>query len=424
MIATVRSVGSLRGEVLLPGDKSISHRALMLGAIADGESTVRGLSTGADVASTASCLRALGIAIEDGRVSGRGMHGLVPAAGPLDCGNSGTTMRLLAGLLAAQPFTSELTGDASLSRRPMDRVVEPLRRMGAHADWPPLSVGSDGHLHGIDYGAPVASAQVKSSVLLAGLYADGATEVVEPVATRDHTERMLRAMGAPIQTGDRRVRISRTDRLAPIHIDVPRDVSAAAFWLVAGGLIAGSRLRLPGVGLNPTRTGFVELLRRSGFHVVVSADPDAAGEPVGTIEVGTATELRPLTIEAGTAAEMIDELPVLAVAATQLPGTSTIRGARELRVKESDRIAGMAEALSSMGADITALDDGWLVSGPRHLEGARVDSHGDHRVAMALAVAALMAEGRTDIEGAESVDISYPGFWDQVDGLRSGAARC
>jgi 3-phosphoshikimate 1-carboxyvinyltransferase len=420
VIATVSTARTLRGEVILPGDKSISHRALMLGAIADGESRARGLSHGADVASTASCLRALGVEVEEGRISGRGVGGLRAPSAPLDCGNSGTTMRLLAGLLAAQPFESELTGDESLSRRPMDRVVDPLRRMGARAGWPPLRVGGGDGLRGIEYQAPVASAQVKSSVLLAGLYADGPTEVVEPVATRDHTERMLRAMGASIQTGDRRARVSRTERLAPIDIDVPRDVSAASFWLVAAGLIKGSRVRMPGVGLNPTRTGFVELLRRSGFNVVVSAHPEAAGEPVGTIEVGAASELRPLNIEADTAAEMIDELPVLAVAATQLPGTSTVRGARELRVKESDRIAGMAEALSAMGADITALEDGWLIRGPRHLEGARVDSQGDHRIAMAMAVAALMADGRTEIEGADSVDISYPGFWDQVDALRRG----
>ena len=418
MIATVNGARSLRGEVTLPGDKSISHRALMLGAIAEGDSRARGLSTGADVLSTAACMRALGVEIEDGRIQGRGLRGLRPASAPLDCGNSGTTMRLVAGLLAAQPFESELTGDESLSRRPMDRVVEPLRRMGARAEWPPLRVGGGDGLRGIEYQAPVASAQVKSSLLLAGMYAEGSTEVVEPVSTRDHTERMLRAMGAEIQTGDRRVRVARTERLAPIDVDVPRDVSAASFWLVAAGLISGSKLRLPGVGLNPTRTGFVELLRRSGFNVVVSADPDAAGEPVGTIEIGAASELRPLEIDATTAAAMIDELPVLAVAATQLPGTSTVRGARELRVKESDRIAGMAEALNAMGADVTVQEDGWIIRGPRHLEGARVDSHGDHRIAMAMAVAALMADGGTEIEGAESVDISYPGFWDQLDALR------
>ncbi len=422
MIATVKGAGAVRGEVLLPGDKSISHRALILGAIADGESRVRGLSKGADVASTASCLRALGVDIQEGRIAGAGMRGLREPAAPLDCGNSGTTMRLLAGLLAAQPFESELVGDESLSRRPMDRVVEPLRRMGARADWPPLRVGGGDGLRGIEYQAPVASAQVKSSVLLAGLYAEGTTEVVEPAATRDHTERMLRAMGAAIQTGDRRARVSRTEHLQPIDIDVPRDVSAASFWLVAAGLLRGSRVRMPGVGLNPTRTGFVELLRRSGFNVVVSADPEAAGEPVGTIEIGAASELRPLTIEAETAAEMIDELPVLAVAATQLPGTSTVRGARELRVKESDRIEAMAQALTAMGADITAQEDGWVIRGPRRLEGARVDSRGDHRIAMAMAIAALMADGPTDIEGADSVDISYPGFWDQLDRLRAGSA--
>jgi 3-phosphoshikimate 1-carboxyvinyltransferase len=420
MIATVTPARALSGDVLLPGDKSISHRALILGAIADGDSRVRGLSKGADVASTASCLRALGAEVEEGRVVGRGLTGLRQAAGPLDCGNSGTTMRLLAGLLAAQPFESELTGDESLSRRPMDRVVEPLSQMGARASWPPLRVGGGSGLQGIEYEAPVASAQVKSSLLLAGLYAEGETEVLEPVATRDHTERMLRAMGAAIQAGGRRARVSRAERLTPLDIEVPRDVSAASFWLVAAGLIPGSRIRLPGVGLNPTRTGFVELLRRSGFNLVVSADPDAAGEPVGTIEVGAATQLGPLTIDAGTAAEMIDELPVLAVAATQLPGTSTVRGARELRVKESDRIAAMAEALMAMGADVTALDDGWLIRGPSRLEAARVDSQGDHRIAMALAVAALMAVGKTEIQGADSVDISYPGFWDQVDALRRG----
>ena len=419
MIATVRTALSLRGEVLLPGDKSISHRALMIGGIADGESRVRGLSEGADVASTTACMRALGVEIEDGVIGGRGMRGLRQASAPLDCGNSGTTMRLLAGLLAAQPFESELAGDESLSRRPMDRVVEPLRRMGARAGWPPLRVGGGDGLRGIEYQAPVASAQVKSSLLLAGMYAETPTEVVEPAATRDHTERMLRAMGADIQTADRRVRVARTDHLTPIDIDVPRDVSAASFWLVAAGLVAGSHVRMPGVGLNPTRTGFVELLRRSGFTVVVSADPDAAGEPVGTIEVGPASDLRPLEIDATTAAAMIDELPVLAVAATQLPGTSTVRGARELRVKESDRIAAMTEALTAMGADITEQDDGWTIRGPRHLEGATVDSRGDHRIAMAMAVAALIADGDTEIEGAESVDISYPGFWDQLDALRS-----
>jgi len=425
VIATVRRARRLEGEVRLPGDKSISHRALMLGAIASGISTVRGLSTGADVASTAACLRALGVEIDGDEVRGAGMNGLRGAAEPLDCGNSGTTMRLLAGLLAGREFASELSGDESLSRRPMDRVVEPLTRMGARASWPPLRVGGGGPLEGIVYEAPVASAQVKSAILLAGLYASGTTEVVEPVPTRDHTERMLRAMGADVESSPGRSAVSRARRLEPIEIDVPGDLSAASFWLVAGGLVPGSRLRMTGVGLNPTRTAFLELLRRAGFAISVAAEGEMGGEPVGTIEVGGASELRPITVEGDAAAAMIDELPVLAVAATQLPGTSRISGARELRFKESDRITAMAESLSAMGADILATDDGWIIKGPRYLEGARVHSHADHRIAMAMAVAGMIADGDTDVEGADCVEISYPGFFEQLESLawRASATR-
>ncbi|HLZ93813.1 MAG TPA: 3-phosphoshikimate 1-carboxyvinyltransferase [Candidatus Dormibacteraeota bacterium] len=421
MIATVRRAKQLQGEIVLPGDKSISHRALILGAIAGGGSTIRGLSRGADVGSTAACLRALGVEIGDGEVAGVGMSGLRAPSGPLDCGNSGTTMRLLAGLLAAQDFESELTGDDSLKRRPMDRVVEPLRQMGARAEWPPLRIGGSAGLHGIEYRSPVASAQVKSALLLAGLFAEGATEVVEPSPTRDHTERMLRAMGAEVTVNAGRSRVERTKKLEPLDLDVPGDLSAASFWLVAAGLVPGSRVRMAGVGLNPTRTAFLELLRRAGFAISIAAAGEAGGEPIGTVEVGGAGELRPLTVEGPTAAAMIDELPVLAVAATQLPGTSRISGARELRVKESDRIAAMAEALTAMGADITATEDGWIINGPRHLEGARVDSLGDHRVAMAMAVAGMIADGDTTVDDAACVDISYPGFFDQLDSLRRAA---
>jgi 3-phosphoshikimate 1-carboxyvinyltransferase len=264
----------------------------------------------------------------------------------------------------------------------------------------------------------VASAQVKSAILLAGLYADGVTEVVETVPTRDHTERMLRAMGADVKTSRGRSAVVRAEHLAPLDLDVPGDLSAASFWLVAGGLVPGSRLRMTGVGLNPTRTAFLELLRRAGFAISVAAAGESGGEPVGTIEVGGASELCPITLEGGDAAEMIDELPVLAVAATQLPGTSRIGGAGELKVKESDRIAAMTESLSAMGADITATEDGWIIRGPRPLEGARVQSHADHRVAMAMAVAGMIADGDTDVEGADCVEISYPGFFDQLDALR------
>ena len=419
MIATVRGARKLSGEVRLPGDKSISHRALILGAIADGTSSLRGLSHGEDVRSTAACMRALGVEVDESSVAGRGVGGLRQASGPLDCGNSGTTMRLLAGLLAGQGFTSELTGDSSLRRRPMDRVVEPLTAMGADASWPPLRVGGRGPLQGIEYRPPVPSAQVKSAVLLAGLFADGVTEVVETVATRDHTERMLRAMGGPVTPKGNGVRVERAARLRPLSLAIPGDLSAASFWLVAGGLLAGSRIRISDVGLNPTRTGFVELLRRTGFGVTAGATSEAGGEPVGWLEVAGATAgaLEPVNLIAEDAAKMIDELPVLAVAATQLPGTSRIAGARELRVKESDRIEAMTEGLDEMGADIKTLDDGWEIRGPSRLEGARVRSHGDHRVAMAFAVAGLLARGETTIEGAECADISYPGFFDQLDSL-------
>ena len=417
MIATVRAARGLRGTVRVPGDKSISHRALILGAIASGESTVKGLSTGADVESTAACLRALGVEIADGAVTGRGMRGLRAAEAPLDCGNSGTTMRLLAGLLAAQEFESELTGDESLSRRPMDRVVRPLLEMGARASWPPLRVGGGPHLHGIDYAPPVPSAQVKSAVLLAGLYAGGTTSLIEPVRTRDHTEVMLSAMGARLAVDGLRVTVECTERLEPLHIHVPGDFSAAAFWMVAAGLVGGSDIRLLGVGVNPTRTAFADLLTSIGFRIDRANARFEAHEPVADLRIRAASGSRPVLVERDQAAQMIDELPVLAVAATQISGTSVISGAAELRLKESDRLYAMEEGLRAMGADITASEDGWVINGPRHLEGARVDSAGDHRVAMALAVAGLIADGKTEIEGAECVDISYPGFFDDLESL-------
>jgi 3-phosphoshikimate 1-carboxyvinyltransferase len=417
VIATVRRARGLQGTVRVPGDKSISHRALILGAIASGESTVQGLSTGADVDSTASCLRALGVEIDDGKVHGRGMHGLSASEAPLECGNSGTTMRLLSGLLAAQEFESELTGDESLSRRPMDRVVKPLLEMGARAAWPPLRVGGDPHLHGIDYASPVPSAQVKSAVLLAGLYAEGTTAVVEPVRTRDHTEVMLGAMGANVTVEGLRVSVRCTDRLEPVHIQVPGDFSAAAFWIVAGGLVGGSDIRLLGVGVNPTRTAFADLLTSIGFRVDRANARFEAAEPVADLRIRVARDLRPVQVEHHLAAQMIDELPVLAVAATQANGTSVISGASELRIKESDRIYAMEEGLRAMGADIAASEDGWVINGPRFLEGARVDSGGDHRIAMALAVAGLVADGETEIQGVECVEISYPGFFDDLEAL-------
>jgi 3-phosphoshikimate 1-carboxyvinyltransferase len=378
---------------------------------------VRGLSVGADVRSTASCMRALGVEIEGSTVAGVGMRGLRAAAAPLDCGNSGTTMRLLAGLLAAQDFASQLAGDESLSRRPMERVLKPLHEMGAEASFPPLRVGGSSTLHGIDFAPETPSAQVKSAILLAGLYAGGKTAVTESVKTRDHTEVMLSAMGAAVNVDGLRVEVGQTARLEPLDIDVPGDFSSAAFWIVAGGLVAGSTVRLLGVGVNPTRTALAEVLASIGYQIRRSNPRFEGAEPVADLEVGPARLVRTIQLEGNAAAQLIDELPVLAVAATQLPGTSVISGAAELRVKESDRLTAMADGLSAMGADIVAQDDGWIINGPRFLEGSRVDSRGDHRVAMALAIAALIADGTTEIEGAECVDISYPGFFDHLEYL-------
>ena len=415
MIATIKGPRSIEGTVHLPGDKSISHRGLILGAIASGESRLRGLSEGADVQSTAACLRMLGVEIEAGRVAGRGLHGLRHAGSALDCGNSGTTMRLLAGLLAAQDFESELVGDESLSKRPMDRVVEPLREMGASVASSPLRVGGKTPLHGIDYRPPIPSAQVKSALMLAGLYADGETSVTETVRTRDHTEVMLQAMGAPVATDGLRVAVRSAAHLQPLQMRVPGDFSAAAFWIVAASLVKGSDARLVGVGVNPTRTALADYLTTIGYRIERANVHFEAHEPVADLRIRPVQELRPIHVDAPLAAQMIDELPVLAVAATLMEGTSVIAGAAELRVKESDRLYAMEDGLRAMGADITASEDGWVINGPRELEGARVDSGGDHRVAMALAVAALLADGKTEIEDAECVDISYPGFFDDLE---------
>jgi 3-phosphoshikimate 1-carboxyvinyltransferase len=417
VLATVRGTGRLEGEIAVPGDKSISHRALIFNAVSDGEAAVQGLSTAADVASTAACLRALGVEVGDDRVLGVGLRGLRPAPGALDCGNSGTTMRLLTGLLAAQPFQSTLVGDASLSARPMDRLTQPLRMMGGLAETRPLRVGGGDGLAAIDYASPVASAQVKTALLLAGLYARGTTRVREPAPSRDHSERMLRAMGAAIEYRPGEVSlVGPAERLRALSLTVPGDLSAAAFWLVAGGFSPRSDVRLPGVGVNPSRAALLDVLKQAGLAVHLSGLRQAGEEPVADLQVAEGDgERRALVVEGAQAALLIDELPVLAVAATFLPDVSRIRGATELRVKESDRIAAMAEGLQRMGGRVSELPDGWEIQGGGGLEGARVSSRGDHRVAMALAVAGLLAGGETEIEGAECVAISYPSFWDHLE---------
>ncbi len=420
MKALVRAPASLAGEIQVPGDKSISHRALILNSVANGTAHITGLSLGDDVASTASCLRALGVDVDEHRIHGRGLTGLKEPAGPLDCGNSGTTMRLLAGLLAGQPFPVTLLGDESLSRRPMERIAAPLWLMGAAAETGPLRVGGTAALRGIDYLMPVPSAQVKSAILLAALSAAGTTRVTEPVATRDHTERMLVAMGAPLERSGLTAEVlGPVSTLSPLDVAVPGDISAAAFWLVAAALHPRSMVELPGVGINPTRSAVLDVLTDLGITVARHNERIEGAEQVADLRVGHSPPQRPLTIDGARVAELIDELPVLAVAAAFLPGTSRITGAGELRVKECDRISAMTAGLSAMGADVTELDDGWEINGPRFLEGARVSSFGDHRVAMALAVAGLLADGSTEIEDADCVAISYPAFWDHLEALCS-----
>ena len=411
MLATIRPPARLRGSIAVPGDKSISHRALILNAVAAGSARIENLATGEDVASSASCLRALGVQVTPGGVEGVGLQGLKEPRSPLDCGNSGTTMRLLAGLLAGQPFESILVGDESLSRRPMDRVAEPLAAMGAHASLKPLRVGG-GKLHGAVHEMATPSAQVKSALLLAGIQAEGVTRVVEPVRTRDHTERMLAAMAAPVRVDGNAVEVRRADRLDPLSLRVPGDLSSAAFWIVAATFHRRAEIALPDVGVNQTRSAILRLL-----PVARSKKGKQGGEPTATLHARSLRGMKPWGWSDRLSAELIDELPILAVAATQLSGRTVISGARELRVKESDRIAAMAAGLKAMGAAIEEREDGWAIDGPTRLRGAAVESLGDHRVAMALAVAGLLAEGETQVAGAECVAVSYPGFWDDLEAL-------
>jgi 3-phosphoshikimate 1-carboxyvinyltransferase len=415
---------ALRGRVRVPGDKSISHRALLLGALAQGDSRVEGFLASGDCQATLGCLRGLGVVIERYPphaliVHGRGLHGLQPPLTELDCVRSGTTMRLLAGILAAQRFDSVLTGDAQLRRRPMRRVTEPLGRMGAQIQT------ADGHAplhihgraqHGADHVLPVASAQVKSALLLAGLYADGTTRVHQPGPARDHTERMLAAMGAAIQVDGPMVAVSPAEALAPLALTVPGDISSAAFPLVAATLVTGSEVVVTGVGLNPTRTGLLDMLSDMGAHLSVWEGPAQGGEPQGDIEA-RAAPLAGAAVGGDAVVRMIDEFPVLAVAATQAEGVTEVRDAAELRVKETDRIATVVAELRALGGQIEPLDDGFIVEGPTPLRGGRVSSHGDHRLAMALAVAGLVAENEIVIEGAECIADSFPGFVELMQAL-------
>ncbi|MBW8368143.1 MAG: 3-phosphoshikimate 1-carboxyvinyltransferase [Arenimonas sp.] len=415
----------LQGELDIPGDKSVSHRAVMLAAIADGTSRVQGFLEGEDTRSTAAIFARLGVRIEAPSASirvvhGVGLHGLRAAPGDLDCGNAGTGMRLLAGLLAGQSFDSVLVGDASLSRRPMARVIDPLRQMGARIEareggLPPLRISGNNVLQGIDFKLPVASAQVKSAVLLASLYATGETRVLEPHPTRDYTERMLSAFGWPIRFSPGEAHLAGGHRLRATDVDVPADFSSAAFFLVAASLVPGSDLLLRRVGMNPRRTGLLEALRLMGADIQALSPGEQGGEPVADLRVRY-SPLRGISVPEHLVPDMIDEFPALFVAAALAEGRTVVRGAAELRVKESDRIAVTAAALQALGASVLETPDGAVIDGgPLH--GGRVDSHGDHRVAMSLAIAAQRASGEVRIGDCANVATSFPGF----DTLARGA---
>ncbi|MDE7035823.1 MAG: 3-phosphoshikimate 1-carboxyvinyltransferase [Eubacteriales bacterium] len=409
----------LRGTVTVPGDKSISHRAVMLGALADGDTHISGFLMGEDCLSTIDCFRKMGVQIDvrDGGVTvhGVGLHGLRAPEGPLYTGNSGTTTRLLSGILAAQPFPVSMTGDASIEQRPMGRIITPLREMGADirgrdGKYCPLHI-APAALHGVRYEMPVASAQLKSAILLAGLYADGVTEVVEPAPSRDHTERMLRAMGVQVEQDGCRVAVHAPLALRACSIEVPGDISSAAFFLAAGAIVTGSELTVKNVGINPTRDGVLEVLRAMGADITCTNVRDAA-EPVADLTV-RASALHGTEIGGPLIPRLIDELPVLAAAAAFAEGETVIRDAQELKVKESNRIAAMVAELTRAGVDCTETADGMVIRGGRP-RGAAFETYRDHRIAMSMAVLALGAAGESEILDPGVVSISYPGFFDTL----------
>jgi 3-phosphoshikimate 1-carboxyvinyltransferase len=421
----VRPGHALRGTICVPGDKSISHRALILGALAEGTGqVVRGWLPAGDTLATLGCMRALGVEIEQHdattlTVHGRGVHGLQAPTAPLNCANAGTAIRLLAGVLAGQPFPSILDGSEQLRRRPMGRIIQPLRQMNAlisgHDGHPPLQILGT-RLRGITYEMPVASAQVKSCLLLAGLFAEGATTVIEPGPARDHTERMLRSMGADVRSEGGWVTLTPGSSLQPLDLTVPGDISSAAFGLVAGLLGAGGEVRIAGVNTNPTRRGILDILALMGGQVDAVGERDEGGEPVADLIVRRAS-LRGTRIGGDLIVRAIDEFPVLMVAATQAEGRTVVSDAAELRVKETDRIAVMAGELRKLGAEIGEQVDGFDVTGPQPLRGAVVQGHDDHRVAMALVIAGLCADGETLVEDARCVHDSFPGFVETMQSL-------
>ncbi len=428
----IRGPVSLAGSVVVPGDKSITHRALILSAIASGEARLSNILTSADCLSTLESLRSLGVEIKrEGShvtVEGRGLYGLIEPEDIIDVGNSGTALRVLPSVLAAQSFFSVISGDRSIRGRPVDRIISPLSEMGARL-WaraddslPPLAIAG-GRLQGIEYTMPVASAQVKTTVLLAGLLADGKTTVIEPVRSRDHTEIMLEFLGVPISIepgpqGGRRITVEGGHQFQSRDISVPGDISSAAYFLASAVMSGETGVEVKDIGLNPTRTGFLDVLARMGAALKIHDKHEVAGEIIGSV-TASKTKLAAVDIGGAIIPRVIDELPLLALLATQADGKTTVSDASELRVKETDRINMVVTELTKMGARITGTSGGFIVEGPTRLSGAIVDSHGDHRLAMMLAVAALVADGETTINGADAIDVSFPEFFDRLNDLRS-----
>jgi 3-phosphoshikimate 1-carboxyvinyltransferase len=423
MDITLQSAKRIKGRIQLPGDKSISHRLAMLGAIAEGSTLIENFASSRDCYSTLACLRSLGVRVDPADrdrflVHGKGLHGLEPSREMLDSGNSGSTIRMISGILAGQPFKTRISGDSSLQRRPMKRIITPLTEMGAsiearEGNFPPLMI-QGGPLRPIRYDLPVASAQVKSAVLLAGLYAEGTTEVLEPAPTRNHTELALQSFGVNVRVSNNRIAICGGQELRGIRVRVPGDISSAAFFIVAATVLAGSDLIIEGVGLNPCRRGIIDWLKKAGADIQTLEQGIQGGEIVGSLRVRS-SEIRGARIDGALVPQVIDEIPILAVLATQTREGVEIRDAVELRVKESDRIQSTVENLRSMGAAVEEYSDGMFVAGRQSLRGSRIKPYGDHRIAMAFAVAALMAQGESVVEESECSAVSFPGFFEVLE---------
>ncbi|MFH0067466.1 3-phosphoshikimate 1-carboxyvinyltransferase [Peribacillus sp. NPDC056705] len=418
------NIRTLRGSIAIPGDKSISHRSIMFGALAEGETTVTNFLPGADCLSTISCFKQLGVHIEqDGqnvKIEGKGFNGLKEPESVLDVGNSGTTIRLMMGILAGQPFSAVLAGDESIAKRPMTRVVNPLRQMGAvidgrkGAEYTPLCIRG-GKLKGFRYELPVASAQVKSAIILAGLQAEGETVIIEPEETRDHTERMIQEFGGKIEKDGHTIKVSGNQVFKGTSIHVPGDISSAAFFMVAAAITENSEVVLKNVGLNPTRTGIIEVMKSMGADITIEKKT-SEGEPAGDITVRS-SRLKGTTISGDLIPRLIDEIPVIALLATQAEGITTIKDAAELKVKETNRIDTVANELSILGADITPTADGLIIKGRKALNGGKVTSHGDHRIGMMLAVAAMITDGEVELADPDAIDVSYPQFFGHLSQL-------